>query len=281
MARSIRTKYFLKEHGMDNSNNYEKQIYIKNKNWHPPPAHIQIENAITNFEKMLKSKQQIAISQAKKQTMTNLNPLQKTVLKQLRENKNIIIKPTDKNLGPAVMDKNTYIKQVLQEHLLTENYQQLSLTETKNMLDNTKNSLRQLIKDNLNALSTPEATFFKRSLNCHYRTPIFYGLPKVHKTPVALRPVVSSVNSFLSVFSTWLDYRMKELLPLIRSHVKNSIEVITDIKALTIPENALLFSADAQSMYTNIDTNTGLQALQTSLKITRKKSHQNSLLIYS
>jgi uncharacterized protein YbcV (DUF1398 family) len=260
MARSIRTKYFLKEHGMDNSNNYEKQIYIKNKNWHPPPAHIQIENAITNFEKMLKSKQQIAISQAKKQTMTNLNPLQKTVLKQLRENKNIIIKPTDKNLGPAVMDKNTYIKQVLQEHLLTENYQQLSLTETKNMLDNTKNSLRQLIKDNLNALSTPEATFFKRSLNCHYRTPIFYGLPKVHKTPVALRPVVSSVNSFLSVFSTWLDYRMKELLPLIRSHVKNSIEVITDIKALTIPENALLFSADAQSMYTNIDTNTGLQA---------------------
>jgi len=176
---------------------------------------------------MLKSKQQLTISQTKKQTMTNLNPLQKTILKQLKENKNIIIKPTDKNLGPAVMDKRTYIKQVLQECLLTTTYQQLSPTEAKNMLDNTKNSLQQIIKNNLNALSKPEATFFQRSLNCHYRTPIFYGLPKVHKTPVTLRRVVSSVNSFLSIFSTWLDYRMKKLLPLVRSHVKNSIEVIT------------------------------------------------------
>jgi hypothetical protein len=82
----------------------------------------------------------------------------------------------------------------------------------------------------------------------------------VHKNPVSLRRVGSSVNSFLSVFSIWLDYRMKELLPLIKSHVKNSIEVIKDIKELDIPDNALLFSADAQSMYTNIDTDIGLQA---------------------
>jgi len=51
---------------------------------------------------------------------------------------------------------------------------------------------------------------------------------------------------------------MKELLPLIQSYTKNSFEVIKDLKNLTIPENALLFSADAKSMYTNIDTATGL-----------------------
>ena len=51
---------------------------------------------------------------------------------------------------------------------------------------------------------------------------------------------------------------MKELLPLIQSYTKNSFEVIKDLKNLTIPENALLFSADAKSVYTNIDTTTGL-----------------------
>jgi len=126
--------------------------------------------------------------------------------------------------------------------------------EAKNMLTNAKNSLQNIIKNNLNLLSKPEATYFQRSLNCHHRIPIFYGLPKVHKNPLSLRPVVSTVNSFLPAFSIWLDYQMKELLPLIKSHVKNSI------KELNIPDNALLFSADAQCMYTNIDTDIGLQA---------------------
>jgi hypothetical protein len=260
MARSIRTRYYLKELNIDNSADYEKQIYLKNKSWHPPPAPLHIEDKLTMFEKSLKERQQQLITRNTKRTMTNLNPLQKTILKQLQENNNIIIKPTDKNLGPAVLDRETYIKQILQEHLTTKTYQQLSPIEAKNMLTNTKNSLQNLIKNNLNLLSKPEATYFQRSFNCHHRIPIFYGLPKVHKNPVSLRPVVSSVNSFLSVFSIWLDYRTKELLPLIKSHVKNSVEVIRDIQKLDLPDNALLFSADAQSMYTNIDTDLGLQA---------------------
>jgi predicted ATP-dependent protease len=63
--------------------------------------------------------------------MTNLDPLQKTILKQLQENKNIIIKPRDQNLGLAVQDRETYIKQILQEHLTTKTYQQLSPVEAK------------------------------------------------------------------------------------------------------------------------------------------------------
>jgi hypothetical protein len=56
MARSIRTTFFLKQHNLDNNNNYEKQIYIKNTNWHPPPAPLHIENKISSFEKLLREK---------------------------------------------------------------------------------------------------------------------------------------------------------------------------------------------------------------------------------
>jgi hypothetical protein len=128
-------------------------------------------------------------------------------------------------------------------------------------MDQLKDTLKKLISSHSDILSKAELTYFKRSLSNSFRLPIFYGLPKVHKTPFSLRPVVSTTNSLLAVFSIWLDYKMKELLPLIKSYIKNSIEVINDLKNLHIPENALLFSADAISMYTNIDTASGLHSI--------------------
>ncbi len=55
---------------------------------------------------------------------------------------------------------------------------------------------------------------------------------------------------------------MKQLLPSVKSYVKNSFEIIEDLKRITLPDNALVFSADATSMYTNIDTETGIQAVR-------------------
>jgi hypothetical protein len=66
--------------------------------------------------------------------------------------------------------------------------------------------------------------------------------------------MVSTTNSLLAIFSTWLDHRMKELLHLIQSYTKYSTDIIQDVKKLALPRNATLFSADAKSMYTNIDT---------------------------
>jgi len=53
---------------------------------------------------------------------------------------------------------------------------------------------------------------------------------------------------------------MKELLQLFPSYIKNSTDLIKDLKAINLPKNAKLFTADASSMYTNIDTASGLQA---------------------
>jgi hypothetical protein len=213
----------------------------------------------------------------KKKACLNLTPLQLSAMKKLRTNNSLIIKPADKNLGLAVMDTKTYIKQVLQEHLLTSRYQQLSKQDSLNRLENFEATLKDLISSNLNYLSKSEVIYFQRSFKIKHRLPIFYGLPKVHKIPITLRPVVSSVNSFSSVFSNWLDFKMKDLLPLVKSYTKNSSDVINDLKNLDIPENARLFSADAKSMYTNIDTNVGIQSFQDFLPVTKQRYHKISL----
>jgi len=117
--------------------------------------------------------------------------------------------------------------------------------------------------------------YFQRSFKIKHRRPIFYGLPKVHKDPISLRPVVSSVNSLLSVFSNWLDFKMKQLLPSMKSYVKKSFEVIQDLKRITLPDNALIFSADATSMYTNIDTEIGIQAVRDFLNCNSERIPQD------
>jgi len=55
---------------------------------------------------------------------------------------------------------------------------------------------------------------------------------------------------------------MKQLLPFVKSYIKNSFTVIQDLSTMEIPEKAFLFSADAKSMYTNINTNIGVQAIK-------------------
>jgi predicted DNA-binding protein (UPF0251 family) len=183
-------------------------------------------------------------------------------LRQLKNNKAITIKPTDKNLGPAVMDTSEDVNRVLTEHLLTKDYKQLTQSEATSKMEQLKDTLKKLILSHSHILSQAELTYFKQSLTNCFRLPKFYGLPKVHKTPFSLWPVVSMTNSLLAVSSIWLDYKMKELLPFIKSYIKNSVEVINDLKNLHIPQNALPFSADAILMYTNIDTTSGLQSIR-------------------
>jgi hypothetical protein len=189
----------------------------------------------------------------------------------LKDNKNLIIKPTDKNLGPAIMNLKDYIIQILQEHLLTDAYTQLSHLEATSRMENIKQLLKEKITQNQNLLSQAEVTYFKRSLKERFRLPVFYGLPKVHKNPMSLRPVVSTTGSLLAVFSIWIDHKMKDLLHLVSSYLKNSSCLIQELKHLHIPEGAKIFTADAKSMYTNIDTDTGIAAIQDFLEMNNER----------
>jgi hypothetical protein len=269
MAYAIRTQYNLQTIDKPNNSDYIKQIYIKNKSWNPEPAPLDIEDKITNFEKQLKNHQKNIISRNQGRNLRNLTYPQSVTLRLLKLDDNLTIKNTDKNLGPAIMETEAYIVQVLKEHLLTKDYVRLSEVTARHRINNLIRFLKALITENYKLLSKAEVTYFQRSFKKQYRIPIFYGLPKVHKTPVTLRPVVSSSSSFLSVFSVWLDLKMKDLLPLVKSYIKNSMTIINDLKELFIPDDALIFTADAKSMYTNIDTATGVAAIRDFIIVNR------------
>jgi len=92
----------------------------------------------------------------------------------------------DKNLGPAIINYEEYVKQILHEHLLSPNYERLSQSTASERLINTKNHLIKTFYKHKDLLSNAERLYFLRSFKNQHRTPIFYGLPKVHKKPIKL-----------------------------------------------------------------------------------------------
>jgi hypothetical protein len=177
------------------------------------------------------------------------------------------------------MNLDDYITMVLKEHLLTSAYCQLSKETALQKLSITQSQLKNLINSNKRYLTPAEFTYFQRSFKLKHRLPLFYGLPKVHKNPISLRPVVSCINSFSSVFSTWLDFKMKDLLPHIRSYTKNSFSILEELKNLTLPPGALLFTADATAMYTNITTSVGVANVKQLIELHLADNYPKDLIL--
>jgi hypothetical protein len=138
-------------------------------------------------------------------------------------------------------------------------------------MENTKKKLLEALLFHKHSLSQAELNFFYRSFKKHHRIPIFYGMPKVHKSPLKLRPVVSCINSFNAIIIIWLDFRMKQLLHLIPSYIKDSKALLNDLKTIHIPTNAKIFTADATAMYTNIDTTTGVTSISNLINTNKEK----------
>ncbi len=141
-------------------------------------------------------------------------------------------------------------------------------------MEDTKKRLLEALLLHKHSLSQAELNFFNRSFKKHHHIPIFYGMPKVHKSPLKLRPVVSCV-SFNAIFSIWLDFRMKQLLHLVPSYNRDSKALLNELKTIHIPPNAKIFTADAMAMYTNIDTTTGVTSIRNLIHTNAEKNPLN------
>ncbi|KAL7523170.1 hypothetical protein ACHAXR_000053, partial [Thalassiosira sp. AJA248-18] len=77
-----------------------------------------------------------------------------------------------------------------------------------------------------------------------------------------MRPIVCSAGTFINNLSCWLDYHLQKLKHLIPTYIKDSNQLLDIIKEQgPLPPNAKLFTADANSMYTNIDTDHALEVI--------------------
>ena len=162
--RDIRLRYFFAggEEEENPTNPFNPSLYIKS-DWEPPVACSEIEARINTFQKVLTSTRNAILQNT--HPSTNLTPSQLYLLDWLKDHPKYIILDTDKNLGPAIMEREKYIEAMLEQHLLKgDNYKQLTKDETHNSREEFDFELTENFQfEHVNDLTDHERTFLNEA----------------------------------------------------------------------------------------------------------------------
>ncbi|KAL9954306.1 hypothetical protein ACROYT_G041825 [Oculina patagonica] len=175
-------------------------------------------------------------------------------LKSLKEDDSIMILPADKGRASVVLDTDTYRTKM---STLIENrpYQLLNKDPTDRLTRKLSEKLLTLRRSG----DLSEAVYNKIRPR-HKQPPRIYGLPKIHKADVPLRPIVSCLNTFAYDLSA---YRANILSPLTGNSdfaVTNSAHFVSTISSETILDNEIMVSFDVESLFTNVPIDGAVQA---------------------
>ena len=191
-----------------------------------------------------------------KKRQKNLSVFQQNLLKKLQLNDQVVFAQADKNLGPVAIELPRYITDGL-KHLndattyvfLSEAQALTEITELKTEIYSWTVKWRQLLDD--------DAVFYIRDkLEEAENDPFgyFYLLYKIHKPVLSTRPVCSDCASLPHALGQWVDEMLQPIAKAQQTYFKDSFTLKRLFNELKIPRNASLFTYDAVSMYTNIDT---------------------------
>lgn len=262
LTKNVRTKFLFRDDEDDSE--YIQGLYYNSPNFEPPPASDEMEAGLKQYRKDL---QQLHKRLRRRNTIPpNMPSIQQSLMKRMRNqpNNKLMILDADKNLGQAVADTTYITRRAVIEHLSNEDvYKKLPERQARTL----QRGFEIMMESSINKadfISPAERTFLKRGLQkCKATLSRFYMTAMVHKLPsIQHRPIVANCYTPQHVLSRWLDYTLKQVVQYVGTYIKDSSELLDKLESLNLPPNARLFKADANKMYTCIDTKHGLDILK-------------------
>ena len=95
------------------------------------------------------------------------------------------------------------------------------------------------------------------------KTPKFYISPKLHKLNNLRRPVINSIECYISEISRLVDQHLQpgdKTNSFIHERYKNTNHFINKLNNFSDPVNSALVTMDVRSLYTSIPNNEGIAA---------------------
>ena len=107
----------------------------------------------------------------------------------------------------------------------------------------------------------------------------FYGLPKIHKVGMPLRPIVSSIGTVTYQTAKEVARILKPPVGKSPYHVKNTKDFIDQIKGIQLNEDQCMMSYDVKALFTSVPITPATKIIKKLLEQDQELQQRTSLSI--
>lgn len=197
-------------------------------------------NILTNFTQKLKNQ-----NNNKKSSQLSKNITQTQNF--LKEHPELKVLKADKTNKTVIMNSADYDKKMMDILSDKKTYKQVKLNPT--------NTYQKLNNDLIKSWQEKDyiSPSIAKTLTIHNALPPkIYGLPKLHKEGIPLRPIVSCIQSPFNALALFQKTILNHTAYQNKYYIKNSFDFKDKIKNVKVPSNYVLISLDVISLYTSI-----------------------------
>ncbi|CAH8616866.1 unnamed protein product [Schistosoma rodhaini] len=173
----------------------------------------------------------------------------KEAISELINDENLIITKPDKGTGTVLLNRNDYIDKM--NNILNDHRKFQKLNNQKDVDNKIENELtRSLKKLRDQQIIPPDIYESIKPIGTHL--PRLYGLPKVHKRDIPLKPILDMYDSPYHTVAKWLVTVLKPLhKQLVKHCIKDVFQFVEKIKNINI-KGLKMMSFDVTSFFTNV-----------------------------
>ena len=184
-----------------------------------------------------------------------LNREHMLALKDLRANPSIVITKPDKGNGVVILDKDDYVAKMLTILGQEDKFERLGDVEQSDNTSLREKALQAFLLRYRNLGHIPSEVY-ERIRPVGACRPRMYGLPKLHKLGVPLRPILSMTNAPQHQLAKWLAELSRPVVAKYSLHpVKDTFELCSNLERCESERDiadTYMCSFDIASLFTNI-----------------------------
>ena len=247
-------------------NEAETKVLSRGLKFSVTPSHIPTKEIITSTEEACDSIKDYKVAyslrgevvrlvKAANPPKPNISKAEKLALKELKSDESILVLPADKGCATVILNKDEYNTKMRELISDSNTYAPLKKDPTNSYRSKLKKILQDMEKDIPSEL-------YHRLYPSGGQPPRIYGLPKIHKPAVPLRPIVSSIGSVSYRVAKYLAGVISPLIGKNKHFVKDSADFVSKIKGLEVPPGHKLMSYDVTALFTSIPTQDAVNVIE-------------------
>jgi hypothetical protein len=219
-----------------------------------------------NIQNQIKIAANEFINKVKTKYISNLSKEEQEAIKELKEDRSIVILRADKGNAIVIMNKIDYMNKV--KELLNDQDKFISIKEDESASDESiiNRRLMKLKKDKKITIKE-----YNHLVTSGSSIPVLYCTVKVHKRNFPLRPIVSMCNAPNYKLAGYLANMLNECRDKSASYIKDSFQFAENIKKMNIHQDEIMVSFDVQSLYPNVPVE---EAIKIAVELIWKKNKE-------